>query len=1035
MKQRKIINSKRLLFLVLLLIPWSSYAQEKVEVVGAVTDSLNRPLQGVNIFVKNKPSIATFSDHSGRFIFDVNTGDVLVFSLIGYIPQEYPVYSNERISIQLESSTDKIEEVVVVAFGNQKKTELVSAVTSINPSELKVPSSNLTTALAGRIAGVIAYQRSGEPGLDNAEFFIRGVTTFGYKKDPLILIDGVEFGTTELARLQPDDIASFSIMKDASATALYGARGANGVILVTTKIGRVEKAKINFRYENSLSQATRNIELANPTQYMKLENEAVLTRGRLDVPYSERKIDNTFLGSNSLIYPATDWMSELVKNSVHNQRYNMNLTGGGSVAQYYIAGTFNKDNGMLKVDPKNNFNNNIDLRSYSLRSNVNINITNTTQAGVKLYGSFDDYTGPISGGAEVYRMVMRTNPVMFPAYYPIDEDHKHTKHIMFGGTSSGNSLNPYAELMKGYKDYTKSLMMAQFEIKHSMQYLTEGLSLRAMVNTNRFSEFDVSRFYKPFYYELNSFDRFTGEYTVDVINPNKGTEYLDYAEGPKIVQTNLYAETAINYNRTFNDVHGLSGLLIYTMRNYLEGNAGSLLLSLPYRNQGISGRATYSYDRRYFTEFNFGYNGSERFYKNNRFGFFPSGGVAWSIADEPFLKNFKSTLSKLKLRATYGIVGNDAIGGPSDRFFYLSTVDMNNSSRGGLFGTNINYGKEGVLVSRYDNKMITWETAHKTNFGLEIGLWDKLDFQIDYFTEYRKNILMDRASIPTTMGLTAPIRANVGEASGKGVDMSLDYSKNFSNGLWIVGRGNFTYATSRYEVIEEPEYKEKNLSKIGFSLSQPFGLIAERLFVDEADVKNSPYQNFGLYEAGDIKYRDLNGDGQITNLDIAPIGYPTTPEIIYGFGFSAGYKGFDLSCFFQGSGYSSFWMNEKGSTSPFVGGNQLLATYEQSYWSEESRDIYAILPRLSRSVNENNSQTSTWFMRDGRFLRLKSLELGYSLPKSVLNNIKVGNLRLYASGTNLFLWSKFMTWDVEMGSQGLGYPLQRVMNFGLQLSF
>lgn len=1035
-KPKRLILFHQFLLACWLVVPCSLFAQQSVEVTGLITDSLQSPMPGVTISVKERSSVATGSDVNGRFILSVPNDATLVFSLIGYRTVEQQVSGSEPMSITMVPDVSMLEDVVVVAYGTQKKKEVVGAVTSINPSELKVPSSNLTTALAGRLAGVIAYQRSGEPGQDNADFFIRGVTTFGYKKDPLILIDGVELSTTELARMQPDDIASFSIMKDATATALYGARGANGVILVTTKEGKVESAKFSFRYENSFSAPTKNVELADPITYMRMENEAVATRNPLEItPYLESKIDNTEAGIDPLAFPATDWRKELFKSYAHNQRMNFNLTGGGAVAQYYLAGTYNQDNGVLRVDGKNNFNNNIKLNSYALRSNVSINVTKTTEVGVRLYGTFDDYTGPIYGGAEMYSMVMRSNPVLFPAYYPATEDYKYVQHIMFGGSLEGNSVNPYAELVKGYKDYSKSLMLAQLEMKQNLAFVTEGLTFRGMLNTNRESYFDVTRAYNPFYYDLARFDRQSNAYTLEAINPNSGTEYLGYTEGPKIVRTNLYAELALNYNRTFGDKHGISGLLVYNMRNFLEGNASSLLKSLPYRNMGLSGRATYAYDDRYFVEFNFGYNGSERFYIDNRFGFFPSAGVAWSVSNEKFWEGITEVVPKLKLRATYGLVGNDAIGSAEDRFFYLSTVDMNNAVRGAAFGTNFNYIQSGVLVSRYDNRLITWETATKTNLGLEFSLWNKFDVQADYFTEYRKNILMDRASIPVTMGLSAPVRANVGEASGKGIDFSVDFNHTFSNGLWLVGRGNFTYATSSFEVIEEPEYDEPNLSKRGYSLSQQWGYIAERLFIDEADVANSPVQNFGIYEAGDIKYRDVNGDGIISSLDQAPIGYPTDPEIIYGFGFSAGLKGVDFSCFFQGSGYSAFWINQNGSTSPFVNGNQVLKAYADSYWSEEQRNIYAVMPRLSKILNNNNNQLSTWFMRDGSFLRLKSVEMGYTLPSTLSKKMYLNNLRVYLSGTNLANWSKFKLWDVEMGSQGLGYPIQQVYNFGVQVGF
>ena len=432
----------RLFLLSVLITPMLAHAQERVSVSGVITDVSSAPLDGVTVRVKETPAIVTSSDANGRFSLNVPPGSTLVFTLIGFVAVEHAA-SQEPIQVVLEQDVSELEGVVVVAYGTQKKKEVVGAVTSINPSELKVPSSNLTTALAGRLAGVIAYQRSGEPGQDNADFFIRGVTTFGYKKDPLILIDGVELSTTELARLQPDDIASFSIMKDATATALYGARGANGVILVTTKEGKVESAKFSFRHESSFSTPTKNVELTDPITYMRMENEAVTTRNPLEItPYLESKIDNTESGLDPVVFPATDWRKELFKDYAHNQRMNFSLTGGGTVAQYYLAGTYNQDNGVLKVDGKNNFNNNIKLNSYALRSNVSINVTNTTEVGVRLYGTFDDYTGPIYGGAEMYRMVMRANPVLFPAFYPPTEDYRYVKHTMFGGSLEGNSVNP-----------------------------------------------------------------------------------------------------------------------------------------------------------------------------------------------------------------------------------------------------------------------------------------------------------------------------------------------------------------------------------------------------------------------------------------------------------------------------------------------------------------------------------------------------------------------------------------------------------------
>ncbi len=617
------------------------------KISGEVRDSAG-VLEGVSVFVQNQPNIGTITDKNGMYTLEVPSDkSILVFQMVGYESQNIMAGNKDIINVVLNQKKSSMDEVVVVAFGTQKKTDVIGAITTINPDELKMPSSNLTTSLAGRLAGVIAYQRSGEPGEDDAAFFIRGVTTFGYKKDPLILIDGVELPSTELARLQPDDIASFSIMKDATATALYGARGANGVILVTTKQGRSEKARINFRYENSLSSPTKNIELADPITYMKLENEAVLTRNPLGLAkYSESKIDNTIAGTNPYVYPSTDWQKELFKDYTHNQRANFSVTGGGEVAQYYIAATFNQDNGVLKVDRRNNFNNNIDLKSYALRSNISINLSKTTKLGVRLYGTFDDYSGPLYGGSTMYARVMRSNPVMFPAYFPVDSAHTHVKHIMFGGSSQFYSINPYADLVMGYKEYSKSLMLAQFELKQDLSLISDGLSFRGMINTNRGSFFDISRSYIPFWYEAAGYDKYSDKYALSNINPNGGTEYLNFNGGDKSVTANLYAEAAIDYNRTFHEKHGISGLLVFNMRNYLQGNATSLIQSLPYRNLGLSGRTTYSFDRRYFAEFNFGYNGSERFSEDHRFGFFPSAGIAWYVSNEKFWNSLNSTVSR-----------------------------------------------------------------------------------------------------------------------------------------------------------------------------------------------------------------------------------------------------------------------------------------------------------------------------------------------------------------------------------------------------
>jgi len=798
---------------------------KKTGISGTIKDTKGNSLPGASIVVKGT-TIGTITDAEGQFRLPVpNDATALVFSFIGMKTQEVAVDGRTEFNVILEEDVLGVDEVTVVAFGKQKKKDLIGSITSVSPSNLKIPSSNLTTALAGRVAGLISYQRSGEPGKDNADFFIRGVTTFGYKKDPLILIDNVEVNSTDLARLGIDDISAFSIMKDATATALYGARGANGVILINTKEGKEGKVNVSMRLENSLSASTKNVELADPITYMTLANEAVLTRNPLGaVFYPYAKIDNTIKKVNQYVYPTTDWQNELLKKYTMNQRANVSVSGGGKIARYYISGAVNLDNGILNVDKRSNFNSNAKLRTYSLRSNININLTSTTEIIARLSGSFDDYTGPIDGGAEVYKQIIQTNPVLFPAYFPSDPDHQYVNHILFGNYDNGQYINPYANLQKGYKDYSLSTMDAQFELRQNLSFITEGLSLRGMFNTSRYSYFDVNRFYNPFFYSIASYDKLADTYSLGAINEDAGTEYLGYSEGQKNVSSSTYMEAAINYSQVFKVKHSVSGMLVGIMRNNLIGNAGDLQNSLPFRNLGVSGRFTYTYDSRYAAEFNFGYNGSERFYKTHRYGFFPSAGIAYTMSNEKFWESLKKIVPKFKLRATYGLVGNDAIGSASDRFFYLSNVNMNNSAYGAVFGTNNSYTRTGISISRYSNNDITWEKSKKMNLGLEANFFDKLAVEADYFTEDRTNILMDRISIPTLMGLSAPVRANVGGASAKGVDGTIEYSENIGQNIWLKVRTNFTYAASKFTQYEEPSYNEKYKLHIGYPITQQYRL-------------------------------------------------------------------------------------------------------------------------------------------------------------------------------------------------------------------
>jgi TonB-linked SusC/RagA family outer membrane protein len=659
-------------------------------------------------------------------------------------------------------------------------------------------------------------------------------------------------------------------------------------------------------------------------------------------------------------------------------------------------------------------------------------------AVARISANFNDNHGPLSGGGAYYNMSLRASPVLFLPYYEPDEAHKLTPHVLFGNYGmEAKYLNPYAQMVSGYREYKSSTIQAQLEWNQSFDFILKGLKGHLLFSTTRFSAFSQARSMVPFYYQADRSEK--GEYILNDLNPDKGQNYLSFSGGDKSVTSANYLEAQLQYNTTIHKDHEISAMVVYTMRSATTPGT-TLQGSLPSRNLSLSGRLTYAFASKYFTEFDFGYNGSERFAKRHRFGFFPAIGFGYLISNESFYpESLKQVVNNLKLKYTWGKVGNDNIGSSQDRFFYLSNVNPNSDLYGYRFGRDFDYYRNGVSISRYADPNITWEISTKQDFGLEIGLFgDKINIQADYFKEYRKKILMERAYIPSLMGLLAKVKANVGEASSHGFEFSVDANHYFNNDFWISSRVNFTYAIGRYEKYEEPDYSATPwLSHNKVKIGQNYGLIAERLFVDQQDVYNSPNQTFGVYGPGDIKYRDINGDFVIDEKDRVPIGFPTTPEIVYGFGVSLGYKKFDISCFFQGAARSSFWISPE-ATAPFIGGtspNELLKVWADNHWTSENQNSFALYPRFSDESVPNNYQTSTWFMRNNSYIRLKTVEMGYSLPKKLVRKVGLSNFRLYLSGNNLINWSNFKLWDAEMGGNGLGYPIQRVYNLGVNVEF
>ena len=1005
---------------------------------GTIVDAQGISLPGVTVLEQDSAN-GVVSDLDGNYILTTSSSNAtLVFSYIGFETKIIAIANKRYLDVILSESAEALEEVQVVAFQKQRKNSVIGSINTIKPAELNQPNSNLTASLAGRISGVISYQRSGEPGADNAEFFVRGVTSFGYSNSPLILIDGLEVTTNDLARIEPDNIASFSVMKDATATSLYGARGANGVILVTTKEGKKGKAKVAFRYENKFSAPTQITSFLDGVSYMELYNSALRMRDpSAPLYYSKNKIEATRNTPDPNIYPNLNWYDELFKNNTINKKFNLNVNGGGDVSQYYLSVSHTNDTGLLKVDPLNNFNNNIDINRSNLRANVNINLTKTTKISVKFNSFFERYNGPIDSANDIFGKVMQANPVNFPKYYTFDNQFSQYNHTLFGNKGNGGFPNPYADMVRGYKDRFSSTILSQVQIKQELDFITEGLSFRALVAVKSYSATENQRSFNPFYYGIAESETELGLVN-RIYQIQEGTEFLSNNSTSNAVNSNYYYEFTTQYDRFFNDKHQVGGLLVFNFNEALNKYSNSsVFASLPARNMGISGRGTYGYDDRYFAELNFGYNGSEKFAKDHRFGFFPSAGLGWIVSNESFFEKTFPSISLLKLKYTFGLVGNDNIG--SSRFFYLSDVNLGDGGRGYAWGADYNNYYNGYNINSYPNADVTWEVAEKTNYGVELGIKERLVLQFDYFIENRKKIYEERPVYPDTAGLTSVVSSNSGQVQSKGLDIAIDYNQSFANGFYLTARGTFTYATNEVVVKNEPQYPFGYLSAIGYHTNQPRGYIAERLFIDQEDILNSPEQFNGLssnenaYLPGDIKYKDLNGDGKISELDKAPIGDPFVPEIVYGFGASMGYKNIDFSFFFQGAAKSSFFI-QPTNIAPFINERNALNIISDNHWSENNPDPYAFWPRLSTEEVNNNNQDSTWWLRDGDFLRLKSIELGYTLPEQWL---KIKNLRtrFYASGLNLFTISKFNLWDNEMGGNGLGYPPQRVMNLGLQINF
>ena len=1010
---------------------------------GTIIDEKGVPLPGVSVAIKGT-STGVISDINGYYIINAKAGDILVFSFVGFKSQEITVGKRPALDIVMKEDVHELEETVIVGMGKQRKASVIGSISSVSIKELEVPQRNLTNALSGRIAGAVVVQRSGEPGQDNADFWVRGISSFGANQKPLVLVDGVE---RDMSDLSIEEVESISILKDASATAVYGVRAANGVVLVTTRKGVAQKPVIEVKLETGFSDLPTMPKLLDGVNYALLANEALGTEN-----YTPEYIDNLRSGTNPFLYPNVNWMDQLFRKYSTNTNAAINIRGGGERARYYISASFIEDNGNLKNNPEADYKSNISLRRYNFRSNIDLTLTKTTNLSLEIGANMTDMHQPGLGNEYVdnrwfspvellYYYSYLSNPLSAPVRVPIGKDAFGNTEWGWGAPSQVGEVNPAERLFgSGYNKSFRSQIMSQITLKQDLSFLLKGLDIQASFSFDANNQTIQNRRKNSSTYNITGVDDETGEFQVAEIT--KGNEFLGYNVTPSSNRAEEL-KVQLNYNQIFNETHRIGAMAMYYQRDYVDQTAGSSIKSLPYKKQGLALRTTYAFKDRYFAEFNMGYNGSENFAKGHRFGFFPAYAVGWMISNEKFWEPILPVVSELKLKASYGSVGNDAIGG--DRWIYQSTISTNN---GWNYGENGSEGGGGIQVGNVENLNVSWEKAYKTNLGFEMRLFDRIKIQADYFHEKREGVFINRQGLPAIVGLTTKPKTNIGASVNRGVDATLEYEEKVGE-VFLTGRANFTFNRNKLLNNDEVEHLYKYQNSIGKTFgtggNHTFGLIAEGLFQSQEEIDNAPEQNFGTYRVGDVRYRDVNGDGVVDTYDKVALGYTNIPEITYGFGLTAQWRSWDINAFFQGIAHCTFYI---GGTAmrPFSTGNinqsAINADIYDHVWKTTNtpeQNQAAYYPRLSEAGGEgstNNNQTSTLTMRDGRFLRLKNFEIGYTIPKSILEKTFIKSTRIYVSGSNLLTFSKFKLWDPETGSSDGGiYPPLRVFTIGLNAKF
>lgn len=996
--------------------------------VGQVLDDeLSEPIIGANILIQDVKR-GVISDFDGRFSVQIPMkGATVVVSFIGYKTQTIKVTDQGVLNIRMKSDTEQLSEVVVVGAGTQKKISVTGSISTIEGAKLNTPSSSLTGSFAGKLAGVISRTKSGEPG-KTSDFYIRGKGTFGGVSTPLIILDGVEIATGDLDRVPSETIESFSILKDASATAIYGARGANGVMVITTKSGEENSAtRVNVTIENSFVRPTNMTEWVDGADWMELYNQASRARGGKNA-YEQYDIDMTRSGKAPYRYPNVDWYDMMFKDMNMNQRVNVNVSGGGSKATYYMSVQANHDTGILDIPKTYSFNNNIDRWNYNLQSNIGYKLSNTTKLDLRINAQLGTNKGPNENTYEFFQAAYDTNPIAFPAVFPTQEG---DDHIRFGNAIlSGNTLygNPYAWMVSKFKQEDYSTLNASFSVEQKLDFITKGLKLKALANLKSWSQTGRTMELKPYYYAMNQDswsqdDAGRESYTMNQIG-EVGQEFVSTGNINPSMERTIYIDARLDYNRVFAEKHNVTGMLMYMQREVVKGGD-----QLPRRYQGVSGRTTYDYDHRYLFEFNFGYNGTERL-DENRFEFFPAASIGWVVSGEKFWKPLEKYVNFLKFRGSYGAVGSSDMAGSH----FLFQQEVNLTSGGGFYWGDpyVDTYRRGPNFISFAVQNACWERVYKLDIGVDFELFHQFKIAVDYFKEDRQKILMQRASWPKLLGYDGAVPwSNIGQVINEGFDLSASWKKEVVKDLWADLRFNLTYNKNWYEYKDEPDYPYVWKTETGKPLDRQTGYICDGFFETQQEIDNAPtqpYGNSGL-RVGDLKYRDVNGDGSITADDQAMISpYSDDPRMQWGLGLNLVYKKWDFGVFFNGSSKRtiSFAGMKPFASQAGNGPRNVLQIIADSYYSIDNPDNFDVkYPRLAVSDTDakHNMEKSTFWLRDGKFIRFKTLEFGYSFK----------HCRVYFSGDNIAVWSPFKGWDPESGWDQ--YPLSQTFNIGAQFKF